>query len=90
MVANVLPGAWYFSPMVDPLETPIEYLKGVGPQRGALGFDWLTKVGAGIELDVAKDEIGPSWFQLQRVRVMGRYLFGDNVSGWSVGLGISF
>lgn len=36
MVANVLPGAWYFSPMVDPLETPIEYLKGVGPQRGAL------------------------------------------------------
>lgn len=67
--------------------THTQYL---GPQRGALGFDWLTKVGAGIELDVAKDEIGPSWFQLQRVRVMGRYLFGDNVSGWSVGLGISF
>ena len=38
----------------------------------ALGFDHLTKVGGGIEMNV------------------GRYLFGNNVSGASVGLAVSF
>lgn len=62
----------------------------LGPQRGALGFEALTKIGGGIELDVGKDGIGPSFFELQRVRLMGRFLFGPDVQGFSVGLGLGF
>ncbi|MCB0766776.1 MAG: ATP-dependent DNA helicase RecG [Flavobacteriales bacterium] len=36
MVTKVARCSWYFSAMHDVLATPIEYLKGVGPQRGAL------------------------------------------------------
>lgn len=58
--------------------------------RGVLGFNWLAKVGGGIELDLGKYGIGPSFLELQRVRLMSRYVFGVNVRGWSVGLGVSF
>ncbi|HPF89656.1 MAG TPA: ATP-dependent DNA helicase RecG [Flavobacteriales bacterium] len=36
MVAKVARPPWYFSAMQEVLATPIEFLKGVGPQRGAL------------------------------------------------------
>lgn len=54
----------------------------LGEQRGALGFESLTSLGLGLELE-------PGWL-LDRARVMGRYVFGDNVSGFSVGFAVTF
>lgn len=62
----------------------------LGDQRAALGFEYLTKVGGGLELDVGGLEIGALGLYAQRVRLVGRYVFGENVSGFSVGLGLSF
>lgn len=62
----------------------------LGAQRSALGFEFLTKLGGGIELDIGQLEIGPSYLTAQRVRLMGRYVFGEGVTGFSLGLGISF
>lgn len=56
-----------------------------GPQRGALGFDYLTSVGVGIELDSSAYPV-----VVTRTRLVGRYIFGDNVSGYSLGLAVSF
>jgi len=58
----------------------------LGDQRFAIGADVLAQVGGGIEFDVG--EYRP--FYLQRVRLMGRYLFGDGVQGFSLGLGLSW
>jgi len=53
--------------------------------RGHAGFNNLNSVGAGMELDIGK------WERIiSRLRLMGRYRFGQNVSGYSVSLGISF
>jgi hypothetical protein len=59
-------------------------------QRGALGFNSLTKVGGGLELDMGRQEIGAMGLYLQRVRLMGRVVFGQDVTGYSIGLGMSF
>ena len=57
----------------------------LGDLRGALGFNSLSSVGAGIELDrSASDPI------FTRVRVVFRYQFGQNVHGTSIGLAASF
>ena len=56
----------------------------------ALGFDHLTKVGGGIEMNVGRYELGVWDFNMQSIRIVGRYLFGNNVSGASVGLAVSF
>jgi len=56
----------------------------------ALGFDHLTKVGGGIEMNVGRYELGVWDFNMQTIRIVGRYLFGNNVSGASVGLAVSF
>lgn len=53
-------------------------------QRGALGFDRLTSLGAGVELDLSEGGL------LQRARMMGRYVFGDNVKGFAVGFAVTF
>ena len=56
-----------------------------GPDGEMLGFNNLNSVGAGLELDTG------AWDTVfSRVRLIGRYRFGQNVSGWGVGLGISF
>lgn len=57
----------------------------MGDQTGVLGFHYLATVGAGVELD---SSAYPVW--VTRTRLVGRYMFGDNVSGWSVGLACSF
>ncbi len=62
----------------------------LGAQRSALGFEYLTKLGGGLELDIGRLELGPSFLTAQRVRLMGRYVFGEGVTGFSVGLGMSF
>ncbi|MFO0401092.1 MAG: hypothetical protein ACK52P_05215 [Alphaproteobacteria bacterium] len=56
----------------------------------ALGFDHLTKVGGGIEMNVGRYEMGVWDFNMQSIRIVARYLFGQNVSGASIGLAVSF
>ncbi|SEA14688.1 autotransporter domain-containing protein [Rubrimonas cliftonensis] len=56
-----------------------------GANRGALGFTDLSQVGLGIEFDTESKGV-----ILTRTRLVGRYVFGRNVSGFGVGLGVSF
>lgn len=62
----------------------LTYSEFLYDQRGALGFDRLTSLGAGIELDLGESGL------LERARVMGRYVFGENVSGFAVGFAVTF
>jgi hypothetical protein len=54
-------------------------------QDDALGFNHLSSIGGGLELDSSAYTT-----YITRIRLMGRYRLGENVSGWTVGLGISF
>lgn len=73
------------------LDRPVRYVLEYafthyfGPDGDMLGFNNLNSVGAGLELDTSALE---RW--ATRWRLMGRYRFGANVSGWGVSLGISF
>ncbi len=63
----------------------IAHTEFLGDLRGALGFNSLSSVGTGIELDrSASDPI------FTRVRLVFRYQFGQNVHGTSIGLAASF
>ncbi|WP_251371462.1 hypothetical protein [Polynucleobacter sp. VK25] len=63
----------------------VAHTEFLGDLRGALGFNSLSSVGTGIELDrSASDPI------FTRVRVVFRYQFGQNVHGTSIGLAASF
>lgn len=63
----------------------------LGDQREAIGFGWSAKIGGGIEFDIGRREIGALGLNLSRIRLIGRYFFGDNgVTGTSIGIGISF
>jgi hypothetical protein len=70
-----------------PLRYVLEYVhtRFLGDLDGVLGFNHLNSVGAGLELDVSKYDTFVS-----RLRLVGRYKFGDNVTGWSVGFAVSF
>lgn len=59
-------------------------------QRETLGLDRLTRLGGGVELDLGRWELGAAGLYLQRLRLMGSALVGENVRGWSVGIGMSF
>ena len=73
------------------LQRPIRYVlefshtQFIGELRGALGFDYLTSLGTGLELDSSAYSV-----IITRTRLLGRYKFGDNVRGWSIGLAVSF
>jgi len=73
------------------LQRPLRYvLEGshttfFGDQAGVLGFNHLTSVGLGVELDSSAYDIF-----ITRTRLVGRYVFGQNVSGFSIGLAVSF
>ena len=54
-------------------------------QDDILGFNNLFSFGASLELDT-----GHYLYLTQRVCLIGRFRIGQNVSGWSLGLGISF
>lgn len=76
-----------FSLLQRPLRYVLEtsHTQYFGDQRGALGFDHLTSLGAGIEVDSS------AYLDLiTRTRLVFRYVFGDNVAGTSVGLAVSF
>jgi opacity protein-like surface antigen len=63
----------------------------LGDQREALGFNWSVKIGGGIEFDVGRHEFGLMGINLNRVRLIGRYFYGDHgVTGTSFGIGMSF
>jgi hypothetical protein len=70
-----------------PLRSVVElaHTQFLSDLRGALGFQWLSSIGAGVEVDASKYDIFVS-----RLRIMGRYQFGDNVRGWSIGVAVSF
>jgi len=57
----------------------------LGDLRGALGFNSLSSVGTGFEIDRSANE--PIF---SRVRIVFRYQFGQNVHGTSIGLAASF
>jgi hypothetical protein len=63
----------------------------LGDQREALGFAWSVKVGGGIEFDIGRQEFGALGLTLSRVRLIGRYFYGDGgITGTSFGIGMSF
>jgi len=73
------------------LNKPLRYvLEGsnttfLGAQRDALGFNYLSTVGVGFELDSSDYSVF-----VTRTRLLYRYTFGENVSGHSIGLAMSF
>lgn len=73
------------------LKSPVRYvLEGahteyLGEQRGQLGFNSLSSLGVGLELDSSKYPVF-----ITRTRVVARYMFGNNTSGYGIGLAMSF
>jgi len=73
------------------LNNPLRYvIEGsnttfLGKQRGALGFNYLTTIGVGLELDSSDYPVF-----ITRTRLIYRYTFGENVSGFAMGLAMSF
>ena len=57
----------------------------LGESRGALGFNFLSSVGAGLELDIKDYDIF-----FTRARLMIRYQFAPDISGYSIGIAASF
>jgi hypothetical protein len=57
----------------------------LGESRGALGFNFLSSVGAGLELDIKDYDIF-----FTRARLMFRYQFAPDISGYSIGVAASF
>jgi hypothetical protein len=56
-----------------------------GPNRGALGFTDLSQIGLGVEFDTEDDGV-----LVTRTRIVGRFVFGEGVRGFGLGLGVSF
>jgi hypothetical protein len=73
------------------LQRPLRYVLEaanttyLGDQRGILGFDYLTSVGIGLEVDSSAYEV-----LVTRTRLVARWVFGDNVRGFALGLAMSF
>ena len=73
------------------LERPLRYVLEfahttfLGDLDGVLGFNYLSSIGTGLELDSsAYDAV------VTRTRLMARYKVGEHVRGWSIGLAVSF
>jgi hypothetical protein len=58
----------------------------LGDQTAIMKTPWLGQIGAGIEFDTTT----VSWHPVYRTRLMARYLIGDNLSGFSFGLAVTF
>lgn len=57
----------------------------LGSQANILGFNQLTSLGAGIEIDT-----GAVTKLFSRFRIVARYAFGKDITGASLGLALSF
>jgi hypothetical protein len=70
-----------------PVRYVLEYAvtRFLGDLDGAIGFDVLNSLGVGLELDSSQYDVF-----LKRTRLVARYVVGNHVSGWSIGLGMSF
>jgi hypothetical protein len=72
------------------LDRPVRYVleyaytRYLGDQP-SLGFDRLHSIGAGLELDSSAHDIF-----ITRTRLVGRYRFGNNVSGFGISLAVTF
>jgi hypothetical protein len=58
----------------------------LGDQEAVMKTPWLGQIGVGIEFDTTT----ATWHPVYRTRLMLRYLIGDNLSGYSFGLAMSF
>jgi hypothetical protein len=73
------------------LDRPVRYVLELayshyfGDSAGVLGFNDLTSLGVGLELDSSKYPV-----VITRTRALVRYVFGHNVHGVSFGLAVSF
>lgn len=82
---------WRAPTGITALQRPLRYVMEVshseylGDQRGVLGFDRLSTVGLGLELDSSAYDVF-----ITRTRLVVRHVMGDHVSGVSVGLACSF
>ena len=78
-------GNW--SLMDRPVRYVLEYAytKFMGDLDGVLGFDHIHSIGVGLEADTSKYDM---W--VSRARVVLRLKKGDNVTGYGVGLAVSF
>ena len=82
---------WRAPTGITMLERPLRYVLEfahttfLGDLDGVLGFNDLSSVGTGLELDSSARDIN-----VTRTRLMARYKVGEHVRGWSIGLAISF
>ena len=73
------------------LERPVRYVleyaytSFLADLRGVLGFEDVHSLGAGLELDSSARDA-----YVTRTRLLVRYKVGNNVTGWALGLGVSF
>jgi hypothetical protein len=73
------------------LERPLRYVleyaytSFLGDLEGVLGFDDVHSFGLGLELDTGNYDA-----YVTRTRLLVRYKIGNNVTGWAVGLAVSF
>jgi len=73
------------------LERPLRYVleyahtRFLGDLDGALGFQYVNSFGLGLELDTTKYDS-----YVTRTRLLLRYKAGDHLTGWAIGLAVSF
>jgi hypothetical protein len=76
---------------VDALDAPLRAVFEAsggyypGDQGEALQTEWMVQVGSGLELDFSNSRVPAS-----RGRIMARYAFGERLTGFSIGLAVSF
>jgi hypothetical protein len=82
---------WRAPTGITMLERPLRYVLEfahttfVGDLDGVLGFNYLNSFGTGLELDSSARDT-----PVTRTRLMARYKVGEHVTGWSIGLAVSF
>jgi hypothetical protein len=82
---------WRAPTGITMLQRPLRYVLEfahttfLGDLDGVLGFNYLSSFGAGVELDSSAHDV-----VVTRTRLMARYKVGEHVTGWSIGLAVSF
>jgi hypothetical protein len=76
-----------FTALERPLRYVLEYAytSFLADLRGVLGFDDVHSFGTGVELDSSNHDV-----YVTRTRLLVRYKIGNNVTGWALGLAVSF
>ena len=73
------------------LDRPVRYVleyaytSFLADLRGVLGFNDVNSFGVGLELDSSARDV-----YVTRTRLLVRYKVGNNVTGWALGLAVSF